>query len=213
MPYGEAENRIFAQGYHSVAGIDEAGRGPLAGPIVAAVVVIINKDGDNALEEDNFQNIQDSKKLTPSKREKAFNFIKDNFIAAVGICDNNTIDRINIREATFLAIKKALGQVNKKPGFLLIDGTTPLPNCSYHQHCIKNGDASVFSIAAASIVAKVTRDRIMEEFHHQYPLYEFNNHKGYGTKAHLENIKKYGPCPIHRTSFKPVADNLPHTGI
>lgn len=212
MLHRDAENNLFARGYPSVAGIDEAGRGPLAGPVVAAVVMI-NKGEGQAPADAHLQDIKDSKKLTPSKREKAFSFIKDNFVTTIGMCDNKTIDRINIREATFLAIKKALGEMNEKPGFLLIDGTASLPNCSYQQQCIKNGDSSVFSIAAASIVAKVTRDRIMEDLHHQYPSYGFNSHKGYGTRSHLENIKKHGPCPIHRTSFKPVADNLSRTGI
>lgn len=200
----ETENQLFTHGYKAVGGIDEAGRGPLAGPVVAALVVL-ETGKIKGKEESYIRDIKDSKKLTAKKREELFEFLQNNFPVAVGICDNRTVDRINIRQAAFLAMKKALGAVRSKPEFLLIDGGDIIPNCSYRQKCIKQGDRSIFSIAAASIVAKVTRDRIMEEMDQKFPEYGFAKHKGYGTKHHLEKIKEHGPCPIHRSSFHPIA--------
>lgn len=209
MPDWNMENQLFAQGYQLLAGIDEAGRGPLAGPVVAALVVV-SKDHGLDPEDENVRAIKDSKQLTAKKREKLFQFLKNTFPTSVGICDNRTIDRINIRQATFLAMKKTIGGVSPKPEFLLLDGNAVIPNCSYGQKCIKHGDSLIFSIAAASIIAKVTRDKIMEELHQQYPDYGFDRHKGYGTKLHLENIKKYGVCPVHRRSFEPCRlDKIP----
>ncbi|HMB65518.1 MAG TPA: ribonuclease HII, partial [Patescibacteria group bacterium] len=196
------EKELFDQNYDLIAGIDEAGRGPLAGPVVAGLV-ILQKNSAPDPDDENIKAIKDSKKLTPTRREKLFHFLRKNFFTAVGICDNRTIDRINIRQAAFLAMKKALGEAKPKPQFILIDGNAVIPSCSYGQKCIKQGDNSVFSIAAASIIAKVTRDKMMREIHDQYPDYGFDRHKGYGTKHHLENIKKYGVCPVHRRSFEP----------
>lgn len=195
------EKKIFDVGHKLVAGIDEAGRGPLAGPVVAACVVL---DKDFEIDKDIFEYIKDSKKLTPKKREEIFEVIQNNFSnIGVGVCDNSTIDRLNILGATFLAMKKALSELKEKPNYLLIDGHLGIPNCSYSQKCIKGGDKYVFSIAAASIIAKVTRDNFMKEIHEKYPDYGFDKHKGYGTKLHLEQIKKHGPCAIHRKSFAP----------
>lgn len=192
------EKKIFSQGYEIIGALDEAGRGPLAGPVVAACVIIkANFSINNDIEE-----INDSKKLTPKKREILFDLIKKNFIeVGVGVSDHRTIDKINILQATFLAMKKAIGALNYKPRFLLVDGGFKIPNFSLDQAAIIKGDEKVFSIAAASIIAKVTRDRIMEEMDKLYPNYGFLKHKGYGTKEHLENIKQFGPCPIHRLSF------------
>ena len=198
------ENKIFNQGYKLVAGVDEAGRGPLAGPVVAACVIL---DSNFKVGSDKLNLIKDSKKLTAKKREELFQVIEEYFLEiGVGICDNKTIDKINILQATFLAMKKSLGGLKQKPDFVLVDGGFKIPNYSSNQENIIRGDDLVFSIAAASIIAKVTRDKLMEKIHNEYPQYGFDKHKGYGTKLHLENLKKHGPCPIHRFSFGPVAD-------
>jgi len=198
----EQEKELFGQGYKIIAGIDEAGRGPLAGPVVAAGVLITQS---SKFKTEKLQSIKDSKKLTAKKREELFDVIMSEFDeVGVGICDQQTIDRINILQASFLAMKKAIGALKQKPDFIILDGHLPIPNCSYKQKTIVRGDERVFSIAAASIIAKVTRDRIMEEMHKKYPEYCFDRHKGYGTRLHLERLKKYGPCPIHRLSFRPV---------
>jgi len=204
------EKNIFSQGYEFVGGIDEAGRGPLAGPVVAACVILDKKFN---ISHNELKSIKDSKKLTPKKREELFILIKEEFIeVGVGICDHQTIDRINILQATFLAMKKAIGSLKQKPDYIILDGGLEIPNTSYKQKSIIRGDESVFAIAAASIIAKVTRDMIMLKAHEDYPQYGFNKHKGYGTRLHLEQLEKYGPCLIHRKSFKPVkkAWNIKH---
>jgi ribonuclease HII len=195
------EKNLFNRGARLIGALDEAGRGPLAGPVVAVCVVI---DGGFEIREE-LEAIDDSKKLTAKRREELFEVIKDNFLeVGVGICDHETIDRINILQASFLAMKKALGALRHKPDYLILDGKFPIPNISTPQKPIINGDALVFSIAAASIIAKVTRDRIMREMHDIYPNYGFDVHKGYGTKLHMERLKEFGACPIHRRSFGPV---------
>jgi len=200
----DEEKKLFASGYRLVAGIDEVGRGPLAGPVVAACVTLA---GPIDLSAENLSFIKDSKKLTAKKREELFNTIQKYFSeVSIGICDNLTIDKVNIFQATFLAMKKALGGLKQKPDFVLVDGGFIIPNYSSGQRCVVKGDSLIFSIAAASIVAKVTRDRLMDKMHETYPVYGFDQHKGYGTKTHLECLKKYGPCPIHRRSFGPVAE-------
>lgn len=195
------EKKLFENNYKLVGGIDEAGRGPLAGPVVAACCVI---GPDFKLDKDEFCFIKDSKKLTSKKREELFDVIKNGFLeVGIGICDNETIDRINILEASFLAMKKAIGALKNKPSFFLVDGKFKISNCSFEQKPIIKGDEKVFSIAAASIIAKVTRDRIMAELHKKYPQYGFDKHMGYGTRFHMEQIKKYGPSEVHRKSFGP----------
>ncbi|MFA4833776.1 MAG: ribonuclease HII [Patescibacteria group bacterium] len=196
------EKNLFSLGYKLIASLDEAGRGPLAGPVVAACVVL---PAGFIAEDEKLKLIADSKILNASRREELFSVIEEQFGIGIGICDNKTIDKINIFQATFLAMKKALGALKEKPDFVLLDGGFKIPNYSGEQKNIIKGDSLVFSIAAASIIAKVTRDRLMKKFHEQYPQYGFDRHKGYGTKLHLENLKKYGPCPIHRFSFGPVA--------
>lgn len=195
------EKKIFNQGYKIIGALDEAGRGPLAGPVVAACVVInANFSINNELIE-----VNDSKKLTAEKREILFDLINKHFIGVgIGVCDHQTIDRINILQATFLAMKKAISSIKIKPDFLIIDGSIRIPNCSTPQQVYIKGDAKVFAIAAASIIAKATRDRLMLDFDKLYPNYDFIKHKGYGTKGHLEKLKQYGPCPIHRLSFNRV---------
>lgn len=201
----DEEKKLFINSYKLVGGIDEAGRGPLAGPVVAACVVLNKEFNINGREE--FKLIKDSKKLNAKKREELFDVIKETFLEiGIGICDNKIIDKINILQASFLAMKKSISALKKKPDFLLIDGGFKIPNCSYNQNNIIKGDSLIFSIAAASIIAKVSRDRIMMEMHKKYPKYGFDKHKGYGTKFHIEQIKKYGPCPEHRFSFKPVSE-------
>jgi len=197
------EKNLFSLGYKLIASLDEAGRGPLAGPVVAACVILPAgfEAGDEKL-----KLIADSKKLNSNRREELFSVISEQFGGVgIGICDNKTVDKINVFQASFLAMKKALGDLRQKPDFVLLDGGFKIPNYSGEQKNIIKGDRLIFSIAAASIIAKVTRDRLMKKFHEQYPRYGFDRHKGYGTKMHLENLKKYGPCPIHRFSFGPVA--------
>ncbi|MFA6306536.1 MAG: ribonuclease HII [Patescibacteria group bacterium] len=195
------EKKLFSQGYNIIGALDEAGRGPLAGPVVAACVIFnagvkINSD---------LLMVNDSKKLSEKTREFLFELIKQNFIeVGIGVCDHNTIDRINILQATFLAMKKAISSVKSKPDFIIVDGSIKLPNCSIPQQTYIKGDERLFTIAAASIIAKVARDRIMLEMDKLYPNYGFSRHKGYGTKFHLEKLRQYGPCAIHRLSFNKV---------
>lgn len=194
------EQELRNKGFALVAGIDEAGRGPLAGPVVAASVIFNFSEIPDEL-----KIINDSKKLTAKKREELFDVITWHALSyGIGLCDHHTIDRINILQASFLAMKKALGSLKQKPNIILLDGQFELPNYSSPQEAIINGDNLIFSIAAASILAKVTRDRIMEGEHNKYPKYFFNKHKGYGTRLHMDALKLYGPCEIHRKSFKPV---------
>lgn len=199
------ENHLFGQGYSFVAGIDEAGRGPLAGPVVAAAVILDKTFIDNAEATDALREIRDSKKISPKKRKRVAENIKTHCpYIGIGICDNETIDRMNILQASFLAMKKALSELRSKPEIILVDGKFRIPRCSYAQKTIPGGDEKIFSIAVASIMAKITRDEIMEELHLKYPNYDFDKHKGYGTKQHMDSLKRYGPCPLHRKSFKPI---------
>ena len=203
------EQEIFSTGYNLVGALDEVGRGPLAGPVVAACVLVSPEFEIKK----NIQDVRDSKKLSEKKREMLFDLIHKHFLeVGVGICDHQTVDKINILQASFLAMKKALGCLRQKPSFIILDGKFPIPNISLKQQPVIKGDANVFSIAAASIVAKVVRDRIMRGWHDKYPQYGFDCHKGYGTKMHLASIEKYGPCPIHRLSFAPIKKQLRHRG-
>lgn len=192
----EIERSIWSQGFNSIAGIDEAGRGPLAGPVVAAAVIFPK--------EMIIEGVDDSKKLTAKRREECFEQISQKALdVAVGIVYHDVIDSINILQATLLAMHKALENLTRKPDFVLVDG----PRFSHEVfpfQTIIHGDAKSFSIAAASIVAKVTRDRIMCEWDARYPEYGFARHKGYGTRQHLEAIRTYGCCEIHRKTFHPL---------
>lgn len=209
----QKEKELLAQGFEFVIGIDEAGRGPLAGPVVASAVFLKNQDllGEKCnLKE--LDLIRDSKKLSHNQREKAYEFVHEHFYVGVGICNHETIDRINILEASFLAMKEALSDLKKnlenrideEKLIILVDGNKKIPNFSLRQEAIVGGDGIVKSISAASIIAKVMRDRIMLEMHEKYPQYDFDKHKGYGTKLHMDKIQKYGPCSIHRKSFEPM---------
>ena len=192
------ENTARAKGYENIIGVDEAGRGPLAGPVVAAAVSLAP---GWFLEE-----INDSKMLSPRVRAKLFPIIKKNSLGyGVGIVDVATIDRINILQAALLAMKYAVEAVPIKANLLLIDGNKPI-DTQIDQWTIVKGDSLSYSIAAASILAKVTRDKIMEQYHKQFPHYAFDRHKGYGTILHRNAIKEYGPCPIHRRTFRGVKE-------
>jgi ribonuclease HII len=194
------EKSLFSQGNKIIGGIDEAGRGPLAGPVISACVII----DQSFLIKGDLEKVRDSKKISAKQRELIFPIIKKSVKAvAIGVCHNKTIDKINILQASLLSMKKALKNTNLKPDIILIDGKFTLPEIKIKQEAIPSGDSNVFSIAMASIIAKVSRDFIMNEFHKRYPEYCFNKHKGYGTELHRKMIKLYGPCPIHRLSFSP----------
>lgn len=191
------EREAARQGFGLVCGIDEAGRGPLAGPVVAAAV-ILPKDV-------RLPGINDSKKLSPEQREYFFEKIKTRATAVgLGIVDNCEIDRINILQATLRAMISAVAQLCVAPDFLLIDGPYKLP-LPIAQKGIPHGDALSISIAAASIIAKVHRDKLMCGYHEDFPQYGFNSHKGYGTARHYEALRKFGPCPLHRITFRGVS--------
>jgi len=192
------EKNAGNQGHRLIAGIDEAGRGPLAGPVVAAAVILpeMFPEGDTT----------DSKKLTPKKREQLYEHIYAHAVSVgVGIVDPVEIDRINILQASLCAMSMAVDNLNPQPDHLLIDGTFPILS-DLSQQPIPKGDALSISIAAASIVAKVTRDRMMAIYHEYYPKFGFCKHKGYPTQAHREAIQTYGCTPIHRRSFKGVKE-------
>ena len=193
------EERLWAQGYRLVAGIDEAGRGPLAGPVVAAAVVLPLDERPSWL-----SLVRDSKVLTPQKREHLFGCIeRDGVTWGVGVVSHEVIDRRGIAAATRLAMREAVEGLALRPQFLLIDFVR-LRNVRLPQKSVVNGDSLCLSIAAASIVAKVTRDRIMEQLDREYPGYGLGRHKGYGTPEHLEMLQLLGPCPVHRMSFAPL---------
>ena len=195
------EKKLWKQGYKYVAGLDEAGRGPLAGPVVAVAVLVDLVKSDLT----KFLNlgVKDSKKLSEKQREYFYKVLTthSNINWGVGIVSEKIIDKINILEATKLAMQKAVK--NLSPDFLLIDGNFKIKS-KISQKSIIKGDQKVFSIAAASIIAKVTRDRIMQKYHKKYPEYNFIKHKGYPTKAHFAGLQKFGPCKIHRRSFYPI---------
>lgn len=187
------ENECAEEGYEVVCGVDEAGRGPLAGPVYAGAVIL---EKGNIID-----GVNDSKKLSESKREKLYDVITQRALAwSVGFADQNEIDEINILNATFLAMKRAVNGLSVKPEVVLVDGNR-LPDFGLPSKAIVKGDSLSCSIACASILAKVSRDRVMKKMAAKYPEYGFEKHKGYGTKLHIECIKKYGPCPIHRRTF------------
>ena len=196
------EKKYWDEGFQKIVGIDEAGRGPLAGPVVAASVILKPYEI--------IEGVKDSKKLSSKKRKDLFNQIYEKALSVgVGIVDEDIIDEINILKATFLAMKKSLGNLNLKPDKVLIDG--PYSDITiYPTDYIVNGDNISQSIAAASIIAKVTRDKIMYEYDKIFPDYKFINHKGYGTKYHIEQLELKKSTPIHRRSFKIVKNNMPN---
>ncbi len=184
---------FLARNIKFLAGVDEAGRGPIAGPVVAAAVILDKKTFN--------KKINDSKKLSEKTREELFNWITNNCITyGIGIVEHTEIDKINILQASLKAMKIAVELLKPKPGLVLIDGNKQF-NTKLKTLAIVNGDAKSFSIAAASIIAKVTRDNIMKKVSSNYPLYHWDHNKGYPTKAHIEAVRKYGITPLHRKTF------------
>jgi ribonuclease HII len=205
-PTLKEEKFLWKRGIKIVAGLDEAGRGPLAGPVTAGAVVI-QKTKYKILEK-KLKEVNDSKKLSAKKREELFDLITNNknIKWGIGIVSEKVIDKINIKNASELAMAKALEHLKSRIDYLIIDGNriANLKLKSYDLKLIIKADAKVFSVAAASILAKVTRDRIMQKYHKKYPQYRFDLHKGYPTKLHCKLLAIYGPCLIHRKSFAPV---------
>ena len=193
MDWLEFENKALEKGYKLVCGVDEAGRGPLAGPVCAAAVILpkgLIIDGVN-----------DSKKLTEKKREALFDVICEKAVAySIQFADVEEIESVNILNATMNAMKRAVENLPVKADFAYIDGNR-MPKLSIDGECIVKGDAKSMSVACASILAKVSRDRLMLQYAKEYPQYMFEKHKGYGTKVHVEALREHGPCPIHRMSF------------
>ncbi|SIQ10074.1 ribonuclease HII [Halanaerobium kushneri] len=198
----QLETELAAEGYQVIVGLDEAGRGPLAGPVVAAAVVLDP--------EAKIYGLDDSKKLSKKKREILFSKIKARAKVGIGQASSSEIDKYNIREATFVAMKRAvkdlLPELDQNPELLLVDGNAVIPNLTVEQKAVINGDADVNAIAAASIIAKVTRDNIIFEYAEKFPQYNFKSNKGYGTAEHIAALEKYGSSPIHRKSFGRVPE-------
>lgn len=190
----EEENKLYQNNIEYICGIDEAGRGPLAGPVVVGAVI---------LPKDSFiEGVNDSKKISEKKREKIYEQIVEEAISySVGIVDQKTIDEINILNATKLGVKIALEGLKQKPDVIMVDALNNMDTLGIPYISVVKGDAKNYSIAAASIIAKVTRDRIMKEWDEIYPIYGFAKHKGYGTAEHIKIIKEDGPCILHRKSF------------
>ena len=193
MDWLEFEKEALAKGYKSVCGVDEAGRGPLAGPVCAAAVILpegVIIDGVN-----------DSKKLSEKKRESLFDVIREQALSySIAYATVDEIEEINILNATMLAMRRAIDGLDIKADYAMIDGNK-IPPLDIDAECIVKGDAKSMSISCASILAKVSRDRLLYKYAEEYPMYGFDKHKGYGTKVHREAILKYGPCPYHRKSF------------
>lgn len=188
------ENDLRNKGYKYICGIDEAGRGPLAGPVVVASVIM----PANSI----IEGINDSKKVSEKKREKLYDLILEEAISyGVGIIGQDEIDEINILNATKKGLTMSLQELTQKPDLIIVDALTHIDTLGIPYESIIKGDAKCYSISAASIIAKVTRDRIMREWDKVYPQYGFAQHKGYGTSAHINAIKEFGPCPLHRRSF------------
>lgn len=187
------ENELIDQGYKSICGVDEAGRGPLAGPVCAAAVILKPNDI--------IEGVNDSKKLTEKKREMLYDIIKERAISySIAFATVEEIEELNILNATMLAMKRAVEGLSVPADYAIIDGNKT-PDLQIPCNYVIKGDAKSMSIASASILAKVTRDRLLVEYAEQYPEYQFEKHKGYGTKAHREALLEYGPCPVHRLSF------------
>lgn len=193
MDWLEFEKEALAKGYKSVCGVDEAGRGPLAGPVCAAAVILP--------EDVIIDGVNDSKKLSEKKRESLFDVIREQALSySIAYATVDEIEEINILNATMLAMRRAIDGLDIKADYAMIDGNK-IPPIDIDAECIVKGDAKSMSIACASILAKVSRDRLLYKYAEEYPMYGFDKHKGYGTKVHREAILKYGPCPYHRKSF------------
>lgn len=200
-PSKRFEKALYEKGLKLVAGVDEAGRGPLAGPVVAAAVILPKNFS--------IKGLRDSKKLTPKTREKfCVRILKAARSVGIGVIDEKTIDRINILNATHLAMREAVLNLNVFPDHILVDGNFRIKGLKIPQTPIVGGDDRASAIACASIVAKVSRDKMMEEYCRMYPGYKFSKHKGYGTREHFRILKEKGPSPIHRKTFEPVCSIL-----
>ena len=196
LPFQPIEAAARAAGYRCIAGIDEAGRGPLAGPVVAAAVILL---ADSTCAE-----LQDSKRLTDRQRQRVYGqLLRHAMSYGIGVVSHQQIDQHNILWATKEAMCQAVSQLERVPDLLLIDGTQPVPS-TIPQHTLIRGDRRCASIAAASVLAKVTRDRLMIAYARRYPCYAFDRHKGYPTREHYTRLRAYGPCAIHRRSFRGV---------
>jgi ribonuclease HII len=193
------ENRILSQGFKYIAGVDEAGRGPLAGPVIAAACILPPKTV--------FANLNDSKQVSPKQRDILYRELTSakGVLFGIGEASVLEINEINILQATFLAMQRAVEALPSPPDYLLIDGNRA-PYFTMQKETLVQGDSLSVSIAAASILAKVFRDRLMEKMDEKWPMYGFGKHKGYGTKEHIEAIQKWGPCPDHRMTFAPLRD-------
>jgi ribonuclease HII len=195
------ELKLKRLGANLIAGVDEVGIGPLAGPVVAAAVIL--------RDDKRIPGIDDSKKISAAKREELFSIIIGNSVSVgIGIVDNSIIDRINILQASLRAMRSAVESLSVIPDHILVDGIRKIPGVKIPQTSIKHGDSISSAIAMASIIAKVVRDTLMENYDRVYPHYEFASHKGYGTKRHIKLLKKFGPIAIHRRTFRPVMDCL-----
>lgn len=195
------EDCLISLKYNNICGIDEAGRGSLAGPVIAAAVIMPK----NII----IDEIDDSKRLTAAKREKLFNSISELALSiGIGIVDEEIIDEINILNATYLAMQKALSDLTFSPDYILVDALR-IPEINIPQRSIIHGDRLSYSIACASIIAKVTRDKLMYGYHQEFSIYGFDKHKGYATKDHIQVIKTYGICKLHRRSFAPISKLFP----
>ncbi len=193
MNWLEYEQSAAQKGYCAICGVDEAGRGPLAGPVCAAAVIL---PPDTMID-----GVNDSKKLSEKKREALFDVIKETAVSySIAFASVDEIEEMNILNATMLAMKRAVENLNVKSDYAMIDGNR-VPDLEIPCEYIIKGDAKSMSVASASILAKVSRDRLLYEYAKEYPQYHFDKHKGYGTKAHIEALKEYGPCPYHRMSF------------
>ena len=200
----EFERDLWSRGFTLVAGVDEAGRGPLAGPVVAAAVILPSTWANSGLDA-RLVDLNDSEQLTETQRENFFQILTTHpdLLYSIAIVDAATIDRINILQATHCAMNEALAQLQPQPQQVLVDGR-PVKSMTLPQTALVKGDSRSYSIAAASVLAKVTRDRMMLEYEAKFPGYGFAVHKGYGVPQHLAAIEKLGPCPIHRMSFAPL---------
>lgn len=200
IPDDSVERSCIESGYARVAGVDEAGRGPLAGPVVAAAVILPSPCP--------IEGLRDSKTIDAARREELYEKILCQCVSyGVGLSEPDVIDQVNILQATLIAMSQAVAMLNVRPQILLVDGISRVP-LAIPQKLIKKGDGRCVSVAAASIVAKVTRDRIMRKLHEQYPDYGFASHFGYGTHDHMEAIVRLGPCPAHRKTFRGVKEYM-----
>lgn len=201
MAFSYLEKKAFKDGFKIIAGADEAGRGSLAGPVAAAIVVAKYNKHFPLIKQ-----VKDSKQLSIKQRQEIFEkIIREPEIEwKVSFIWPSVIDRINILQATKLAWKRCLKKLDSQPDFLFIDGNQKIENLKIEQRTVVKGDQKIFLVSLASIIAKVSRDKLMEKLSFKYPEYKFSQHKGYGTKLHLKSLKKFGPCEIHRKSFRPI---------